>query len=114
MVHVVITRLADGRIAAFSVSGHAHFDKSGKDIVCAGVSAVTVGTVNSVEALTGVQLPSTMKLGQLFVEIPDGLEQETNTKIQLLLESMVVMLDSIRKEYGRYIDMQERNQEKRR
>lgn len=114
MVRVIMQRLADGRIAGFSVSGHAHYDKSGKDIVCAGVSAVTVGTVNAVETLTGVELPSTMKLGLLRVEVPVDLEQETNTKIQLLLESMVVMLDTIQKEYGRYIDMQDQLLENRR
>ncbi|MDF2669221.1 MAG: ribosomal protein [Paenibacillus sp.] len=115
MIQVIIERLAvTGYIAAFSVSGHARYANTGKDIVCAGVSAVSVGTVNSVEVLTGVELPSKMKDGLLQVKIPDDLEQETSTKIQLLLESMVVMLDMIQKEYGKYMKLKQQVIEKRR
>ncbi|MFK7694229.1 ribosomal-processing cysteine protease Prp [Paenibacillus sp. HJGM_3] len=114
MIRVIMKRRADGRIAAFSVSGHAEYDRSGKDIVCAGVSAVTVGTVNAIETLTRVELPSTMKHGLLRVEVPDGLEPELDEKVQLLLESMLVMIDSIREEYGRYIDVQHQVLENRR
>jgi uncharacterized protein YsxB (DUF464 family) len=115
MVQVIIERLADsGYIAAFSVSGHARYANTGKDIVCAGVSAVSVGTVNSVEVLTGVELPSEMEHGLLRVKVPTDLEQETSAKIQLLLESMVVMLDSIQKEYGKYMKMKQQVHKKRR
>lgn len=115
MIRVVIERCAeDGRITAFTVSGHAEYAKPGKDIVCAGVSAVTVGTVNSVEALTGVQLPNEMRHGLLRVEVPDDMEQEISTKVQWLLESMVVMLNSIRETYGKYIAMHQQLREKRR
>ncbi|MGG6314329.1 ribosomal-processing cysteine protease Prp, partial [Paenibacillus macerans] len=34
-------------------AAHGRGAKAGEDIVCAGVSAVTVGTVNSIESLTG-------------------------------------------------------------
>ena len=37
------------------MSGHAFFAKRGKDIVCAGVSAVSFGAINAVHALTGVE-----------------------------------------------------------
>ncbi|WP_127588000.1 ribosomal-processing cysteine protease Prp [Paenibacillus koleovorans] len=114
MIRVIIDRQADGRIAAFSVTGHAFYGEPGQDIVCAGVSAVTVGTVNAVETLTGVELPSRMDDGLLKVRVPDGVEQDTNAKIQLLLESMVVMLNTIQQEYGAYMQMQQSAQRKRR
>ncbi|WP_437177576.1 ribosomal-processing cysteine protease Prp [Heyndrickxia camelliae] len=54
-----ITRSStDGKIMSFQSEGHAYYDEPGKDIVCAGVSAVTFGTVNSIEALLGI-VPNT-------------------------------------------------------
>ncbi|OGX68273.1 MAG: ribosomal protein [Paenibacillus sp. RIFOXYA1_FULL_44_5] len=115
MIKVLIERLEDTReIVFFSVSGHADYDRSGKDIVCAGVSAVTIGTVNAVEALLQVELSAEEKSGLLQVEIPDQLEQNTRMNVQLLLESMIVMLRSIRDSYEKYIAIKENFVGKRR
>ena len=56
MIYVTIERLAPDspQILSFVVEGHAEYDVPGKDMVCAAVSAVTVGTCNSIESLTGV------------------------------------------------------------
>ena len=52
MINVRITRAsAQGVIVGFAVKGHAEYARNGKDIVCAGVSTVTVGTVNAIESL---------------------------------------------------------------
>jgi uncharacterized protein YsxB (DUF464 family) len=107
MIRVKIRRKSDGLIESFQVKGHAMYDESGKDIVCAGVSAVTVGTVNSVEALLGVQLKASSKLGLLDVNVPDEVEGVLNEKVQMLLESMVVMLQTIEQSYGEYIALQD-------
>ena len=40
-------------INEIKVSGHSDYAPKGKDIVCAGVSAVTIGTLNAVHQLTG-------------------------------------------------------------
>lgn len=110
MVEITISRsIADRSIRGFSVEGHADYAESGKDIVCAGVSAVTVGTVNAIESLTGVELDSQMNSGLLHVLVPLEMKADVNDKVQLLLESMVVMLQSIEESYGTYITMQEEN-----
>jgi len=96
----------DRFITAYRVSGHAQFDEPGKDIVCSAVSAVTVGTVNAIEALTGVVPETKVRDGWLDVRIPStGLASEKAGDIQLLLEGMVVMLESIEESYGKYIRM---------
>lgn len=108
MIQITIEReLNTRRIAAFTIEGHAQYAKHGKDIVCAGVSAVSVGTVNAIEKLTGVQLPAQMKNGWLSSNIPESLGKETNEKLQLLLESMVVMLETISNSYGKYVVIHE-------
>jgi uncharacterized protein YsxB (DUF464 family) len=107
MIRVKIRRNQDGRIHSFQVKGHAMYDEPGKDIVCAGVSAVAVGTVNSVEALLGVQLKVRSKNGLLDAEVPDHMENGLNEQVQMLLESMVIMLQTIKQSYSAYIDLQE-------
>ncbi|MBJ6362935.1 ribosomal-processing cysteine protease Prp [Paenibacillus sp. GCM10012307] len=103
----IVRRSPDRRIMRFSIEGHANFADRGKDIVCAGVSAVSVGAVNSVEALAGVQLPASMKDGWLSSDVPEEADADKDAKVQLLLESMVVMLDSIQQSYGRYVVIRE-------
>jgi len=104
MIRVIVTRRAsDNRIVSFRVDGHANYAERGRDIVCAGVSAITVGTVNALEALLGVVPDSRMANGFLQAAIPVELAPERQSQVQLLLESMVVMLQSIEDSYGSYI-----------
>ncbi len=95
------------RITGFRVEGHALFAESGKDIVCAGVSAVTVGTVNAAEALLGVELSANMESGLLDVTVPDELPEPKSTSLQLQLESMIVMLQTIEQSYGKHIRLKQ-------
>ncbi|GMK47227.1 MULTISPECIES: ribosomal-processing cysteine protease Prp [Paenibacillus] len=104
MISVTVKRrAADRRIVSFAISGHAKYADRGKDIICAGVSAVSVGTVNAIEALATVELPAKMKDGWLSSDIPEQPDKEIDDKVQLLLESMVVMLGTIAKTYGKYV-----------
>lgn len=40
--------LSEGKIKGFNVSGHAEFEDTGKDIVCAGVSILTYNTIDNI------------------------------------------------------------------
>ncbi|MFC0297043.1 ribosomal-processing cysteine protease Prp [Geobacillus jurassicus] len=105
MIHVTIEREADGRIRAFTMEGHAHFAKRGQDIVCAGASAVSFGTINAIEALVGVS--PRVSLGEdggyLRCELPKLEEAAAAEKVQLLLEAMIVSLQTIERDYGKFI-----------
>ncbi|MFC4320939.1 ribosomal-processing cysteine protease Prp [Litchfieldia salsa] len=105
MIKVTIIRSPQGLIESFTMSGHANFAKRGQDIVCAGASAVSFGTVNAIEALTGVVpgIEQGGKTGFLRCDIPVGLEQEIAEKVQLLLEGMLISLETIERDYGQYI-----------
>ncbi|WP_059040907.1 ribosomal-processing cysteine protease Prp [Paenibacillus rubinfantis] len=107
MIIVSILRRKDNGIAGFEVEGHAGYAKAGEDIVCAGVSAVTVGTVNSIETLTGIVMDSRMKNGFLSANLPATVQTEAGEQAQLLLASLVVMLKSIEESYGKYIQIQD-------
>lgn len=109
MIMVKVERGANRRIRKFKVSGHAGYAERGYDIVCAGVSAVTVGTVNAIERLTGVIPHARMKDGFLSASLPDMADCEQSEQVQLLLEAMLVMLQSIEESYGSHIAIQQKN-----
>ncbi|TLS39250.1 ribosomal-processing cysteine protease Prp [Pseudalkalibacillus caeni] len=105
MIQFKVQRGEEQQVEAFSLSGHADAGPHGHDIVCAGVSAVSFGAVNAIESLCGVQLEVEMEQdgGFLRCGVPGGLDPETEEKVQLLLEGMLVSIQSIAEEYGKYI-----------
>ena len=104
MIKVKIKRNDLNKIESFTISGHANFAKKGSDIVCAGVSAVSFGTVNSIVALCGVTPHIEQGAdGFLRCSIPSNIEESTKEKIQLLLEGMIVSLETIERDYKKYI-----------
>lgn len=113
MIKTTIYRSNDGEIVSFSMDGHANFGDYGTDIVCAGVSAVTVGTVNAIEKLCGISAQDHCKSesGLLTYELPKGLDHQVSEKAQLLLEGMVVSLQSIVQSYGKYVKIKEKTRE---
>ena len=52
MIQVTVHK-KNQRIVSFEMTGHANFSEHGSDIVCAGVSALAITTVNSIEKLAG-------------------------------------------------------------
>ncbi|MGG3802770.1 ribosomal-processing cysteine protease Prp [Metabacillus fastidiosus] len=105
MINAKIYRSKDGLIKSFILSGHADFAKHGEDTVCAGASAVTFGAVNAVLALTKIEplIEQGEDGGYLRVELPDNLDAPISDKVQLLLEAMLISLQTIERDYGRYI-----------
>ena len=107
MILISIRRHSDRSISGFTVTGHANFKPSGADIVCAGVSAVTTGTVNAIEALLHVDLQPVVKNGYLHAEVPEINDLVTFQQTQLLLESMMIMLQDIASSYATYITIKD-------
>ncbi|MFC5733700.1 ribosomal-processing cysteine protease Prp [Cytobacillus gottheilii] len=112
MIDITIYRNQTGKIQSFAISGHAFFAERGQDIVCAGVSAVSVGAINAVHELTGVTPDiSHDPDGLLHCTLPDDLSGDVLDKVQLLLQGMVVSLQSIEETYGQNIRITFKKQE---
>ncbi|MFJ5768483.1 ribosomal-processing cysteine protease Prp [Psychrobacillus sp. NPDC093180] len=105
MIKVIITRDQSGLIHSFEMKGHADFAEHGKDLVCAGASAVSFGAVNAIIALTEITpiLKQKGDGGYLYVEVPSISNSEKAAQMQLILESMIVSLQTIEQDYGKYI-----------
>lgn len=108
MVTITFNRnRASKRIVAFFIEGHADAGVQGEDIVCAAISAISIGTVNSIEHLTGVELPASMQEGWLSSPVAEQANLEIDAKIQLLLESMAFMLSGIAEHYSEFAQVHE-------
>ncbi|WP_138415548.1 ribosomal-processing cysteine protease Prp [Aquibacillus sediminis] len=109
MIKVSIYRNNES-IDAFELSGHAESGPHGHDLVCAGVSAVSFGAVNAVIKLCEIEpmIDQGGEGGYLRVELPSNLEQAIRDKAELLLEGMLVSLETIERDYGQYISISEK------
>ena len=80
--------------------GHAEYARPGEpDVVCAAISALTIGTINSLEELAGERLSVSQdeQTGFLKCDFESALQEKSN----FLMESMVFSLENISREYGR-------------
>ncbi len=112
MIRIKINRTESGKIHSFEISGHALFEERGKDIVCAGVSAVSVGAINAVHELTNVTPDLEHRAdGLLRCVVPENLPEDIYEKVQLILEAMIVSLRSIEETYGEHIKITFKKQE---
>ncbi|MUV39506.1 uncharacterized protein JNUCC1_03384 [Lentibacillus sp. JNUCC-1] len=97
-------------ITSFELSGHAESGPYGYDLVCAGVSAVSFGAVNAVIALCGIDLEISQQQdgGYLHVAIPDITERKVGDEVQLLLEGMLVSMETIERDYSQFITIEQK------
>ncbi|MDW0112369.1 MULTISPECIES: ribosomal-processing cysteine protease Prp [Sporosarcina] len=104
MIKIMINEQPSGRIASFEMKGHADYAEHGKDLVCAGASAVSFGAVNAIIALTGItpDIRQGSDGGYLKVEFP---ETEKDEEIQLIVKAMIVSLQTIEQDYGQHIKL---------
>jgi uncharacterized protein YsxB (DUF464 family) len=85
-------------VTGFRCVGHAGYAESGNDIVCAGVSALVINTVNSIESLTDAryQLDTDETTGLIDFTLQDRAGHDA----ALLLNSMILGLQGIQTDYG--------------
>ncbi|MCC8167753.1 MAG: ribosomal-processing cysteine protease Prp [Clostridiales bacterium] len=100
MVKVIIYSRR-GTITGFHVSGHAD-DRAeeGNDVVCAGISALVINAINSIEVLTSARFSEEApeEGGHIDFSFKNG--DESSAEAQLLLSSMVLGLREIEQQYG--------------
>ena len=99
MTTVVICRDRKGSYKGFTCMGHAGYARRGKpDILCAAISALTIGTINSLEELAGERLNVTENEQTGFLKC--DFESVLQEKSSLLMDSIVLSLENISREYG--------------
>ena len=100
MIYVTVYDNEDGQYVGFVFQGHAGFGEEGQDIVCAGVSALLINSVNSVESLAGDSFRFREHEGEDTVTF-FLTSRPISEKAELLLKSLVLGLQGIEHDYGR-------------
>ena len=101
MIKALVSK-KDGKYCDFSCSGHAGFGYRGNDVICAAVSMLVINTANAIEKLTDCDFQATDEgnvIKFIFNSLPDD-------KATLLMDSLVLGLEEIQKEYGKkYLEL---------
>lgn len=98
MITVTIYKGKD-HYRGFDCLGHAGYANSGKDIVCSAVSVLVINTINSIDVLTNQQSSVTTDETSGFIQY--SLQDQIIVEAKLLLDSMVLGLKDIEKQYGK-------------
>lgn len=110
MIVVSIKRNKKGIIREFVIEGHSGFDKAGKDIVCAGVSAISGAAIIGLERLLNINPIITIdsKRGYLKCSIPDYISEANAEKAQTILETMVLGINDISEKHNKFIRLSDK------
>ena len=103
MIKVVIEK-NNSKIISFEVSGHSNYDEKGKDIVCAGVSAIVVGGINALINENKKAIEYECKEGYSKVFVKDI----GNDNIAKILDVITTQLYTIEESYPKFIKIKEK------
>ncbi len=99
MIEVAWTRNRAGTIIGFTVTGHADYAAAGTDIVCAGVSAVTLTAVLGLRDVLGCDGTYATEDGRLTVR----LKTAPDARACAILQTMQAGLREIARQYPQYV-----------
>ena len=103
MIDVTVIK-SQGVVTTIDVAGHANMADAGFDIVCASVSVLVINTLNSIEMFLDDDLTVEAKEGEdNYIHAEFATEQSEGCK--LLLDSLMLGLSQITKEYSDYISL---------
>lgn len=97
MINVRV-KYTEDEILSITIKGHAYSNEPGRDLVCAGVSAVSVGALNSLED-SDTSFKIVIEEGNIEIY---PLHRLTH-KNQVVLEVLLTSLATIETSYKKYI-----------
>lgn len=106
MTKITIYR-KDNRIVKYEAVGHANYAEIGKDIVCASISVILQNVIMGIQILC-INFNFKMESGYMLVDLTDIDLQNKEKELEILLETMVSMVEGLSKQYPEYITMEEK------
>lgn len=100
-------------IKKYTIKGHAEYDEHGKDIICAAISVLSQTALLSLVEVCGLKEESIKysideKTGFLDVNLPKNIEISILEKTQIVLNSLVVGINSVIESYPEYVTLEYR------
>jgi len=84
-----------GKYSSFECKGHAEYDGTGFDIVCAAISILTINTANSICCLTDTVIEPEEDYGYIYWKFNDDIGDDAS----LLMDSMLLGFKTIEDNY---------------
>ncbi len=112
MIEAVLFEDKDGELIGFKVRGHAGYADKGEDIVCAGVSALVMTAIQSLDRFLSrpprVEVPGGVdgRRGEYFYVqalLPYTLTEDDRKTARVILGTLEIGLQMTVSEYGKYI-----------
>ena len=97
MTRVLFFVDSEGTYKGFKIYGHTGYADAGEDIVCSAISALSANAVNSIEAFTKDKFSCDVEDGIIVFNFTGS---GISTESQLLINSLALGLENIRKAYG--------------
>jgi len=108
VTHIHFTRSSDGKITAFSATGHSGYAPAGEDIVCASVSALLQGALFSLEILYPPLATYDIKEANLSWELAPLERLQPSSylgEVQLILNHTMLALMNIAFAYPKFVTL---------
>ena len=104
MISICFSKKNDTYLS-FEVEGHAGFDVIGRDIVCAGISAIAFMALNALTEVAGIPelIYEVGDDGYVYCELPETMTAQQREKSQTILETVFVGFHGIELTYSEYI-----------
>jgi len=90
----------------FSISGHAEYNDEGLDIVCAGISATVISSLNLLISLLGksVKVGENEEEGYIHLEVLDyNFDDATKKFMHLIIDNLINQLSEIESMYPNHL-----------
>ena len=100
MITVHIKKTKEDTITYMSIRGHADYGVKGKDLVCAAVSAIGVGGLNSLDKMARETVSDELSEGNIVIQIITADLTQQN-----ILKTMLYQLETVEYKYSKYIQI---------
>lgn len=89
-------------IVKLNIVGHAGFADKGKDIVCASISSIAIGLLNSIDILDNQSCKIILNDNCIDVEVLD----DNDDIIQIILQVGIIQLQTVEEVYPKYLKIE--------
>ena len=106
MIRITIykDKSSNHEIVGFISQGHAGYDRSGKDIICAATSILIINTINSIEQFTDVEFESSSDERNASIKFMIT-TNKNNKESLVLLKAMELGLTEVARDNPKYISI---------
>lgn len=102
----------DGRVQSVRVTGHSGYADAGEDIVCSGISVLTIAVINGLTEVVGLQDETvivSIEPGHTIFHVPRSSDPQKEIAIATLIKTYELNVRATADEYQSYVKVIEKN-----